>query len=170
MTEVMNPSRRINGPESASSLRTREPRGMIDPADSTSRLAGLIGTPLTQVDTSLERIVLSIAAEPVHLVVVSGPLQVSGPQGPGLTLEGAQAAALLAGWVGRPVTEFRVDERGGLHLGLGAYRLTVAADSAHEAWEIRGMDGGLMVCLPGGRISVWAPTFGRIPRARPAGR
>jgi hypothetical protein len=32
------------------------------------------------------------------------------------------------------------------------------------------MDGGLMVCLPGGRISVWAPTFGRIPRVRSAGR
>jgi|APIni6443716594_1056825.scaffolds.fasta_scaffold199133_1 hypothetical protein len=170
MTEVMNASRRVDGPVSATPLRTREPRGMIDPADATIRLAGLIGGPLVQVDTSLERIVLSIAAEPLHLVVVSGPLQVGGLQGPGLTLEGGQAAALLAGWVGRPVTELRVDEGGGLHLGLGAYRLAVVADSAHEAWEIRGMDGGLMVCLPGGGISVWAPTFGRIPRARPAGR
>ncbi len=170
MTEVMNPSRRVSGPAPATQLRTREPRGMIDPADATGRLAGLLGRPLTQVDTSLERIVLSIAAEPLHLVVVSGPLHVGGLQGPGLTVEGRQAAALLAGWVARPVTELRVDEGGGLHLGLGAYRLVVAAEPAHEAWEIRGMDGGLMVCLPGGRISVWAPTFGRIPRARPDGR
>jgi hypothetical protein len=143
---------------------------MIDPADSTSRLAGLIGTPLAQVDTSLERIVLSIAADPVHLIVVSGPVQLSGPDGPGLMLEGGQASALLAGWVGRLVTELRVDEAGGLHVGLGDYQLAVAAEAVHEAWEIRGMDGGLMVCLPGGRISVWAPTFGRIPRARAAGQ
>jgi hypothetical protein len=68
------------------------------------------------------------------------------------------------------VTDLRVDEDGGLHLTVEAYRLVVAAEAAHEAWEIRGMDGGLMVCLPGGRISVWAPTFGRIPRSRSAGR
>jgi hypothetical protein len=84
-------------------------------------------------------------------------------------LEGGRAAALLAGWVGRRVTELRVDEGAGLHVGLGQHQLVVAAEPVHESWEIRGMDGGLMVCLPAGRISVWAPTFGRIPRARPAG-
>lgn len=169
MTEVMNAPRTASGPASAMPLRTREPRGLIDPTDSTNRLAGLVGTQMTQVDTSLERIVLSIAADPVHLLVISGPVQLSGSQGPGLTLEGGQAAALLAGWVGRAVTDLRIDEVGGLHLGLGGYQIAVAAEVAHEAWEIRGMDGGLMVCLPGGRISVWAPTFGRIPRARSAG-
>jgi hypothetical protein len=169
MTEVMNPPRPAPGPASATPLRTREPRGMIGPAESTDRLAGLIGKHLTHVSTSLERIVLSIAADPVHLVVISGPVQLSGPQGSGLRLEGGQAAALLAGWVGRPVTALRVDEGGGLHVVVGAYQLAVAAEDVHEAWEIRGMDGGLMVCLPGGRISVWAPTFGRIPRTRPAG-
>lgn len=170
MTEVMNPPRRGTGPASSTPLRTREPRGMIDPADSSRRLGGLAGKQLTQVDTSLERIVLTIAADPVHLIVISGPVQLSGPEGAGLTLEGARAAALLAGWVGRLVTELRVDEAGGLHVELGGYQMAVAAEGAHEAWEIRGMDGGLMVCLPGGRISVWAPTFGRIPRARGAGQ
>ena len=169
MTEVMNPPRPVSGPVSATPLRTREPRGMIDPAESTRRLAGLIGRQLTHVDTSLERVVLSVAGDPVHLVVVSGPVQLSGPQGAGVTLEGGQAAALLAGWVGRPVTDLRVGEGGSLHLALGQYQLAVAAEAVHEAWEIRGMDGGLMVCLPGGRISVWAPTFGRIPRVGSAG-
>ena len=169
MTEVMNPPRNAPGPASAMPLRTREPRGLIGAADSTKRLAGLVGTQLTQVDTSLERIVLSLAADPVHLLVISGPVQLSGAQGPGLILEGGQAAALLAGWVGRSVTDLRVDPGGGLHVGLGGYRIAVAAEAVHEAWEIRGMDGGLMVCLPGGRISVWAPTFGRIPRACSAG-
>ena len=86
MTEVMNPPRPVSGPVSATPLRTREPRGLIDPAESTRRLAGLIGRQLTHVDTSLERVVLSIAADPMHLVVVSGPVQLSGPQGAGVTL------------------------------------------------------------------------------------
>jgi hypothetical protein len=38
----------------------------------------------------------------------------------------------------------------------------VAADPAHEAWEIRAMDGGLLVCLPGGAISLWTPTEGPV--------
>ena len=54
--------------------------------------------------------------------------------------------------------------------GSATISIAVAAEAAHEAWEVRGMDGGLMVCLPGGRISVWAPTFGRIPRAHSSGR
>ncbi len=170
MTEVMSPPRPDPGPASAAPLRTREPRGLLDPGQATSRLAGLLGRPLTHVDTSLGRIVLSIAADPVHLVVLAGPVGLGGPQGSGPTLEAHQAAALLTGWVRRPVTDLHVDAGGGLHLGLGADRLAVAAEAAHEAWEVRGMDGGLMVCLPAGRISVWAPTFGRIPRAHPSGR
>lgn len=184
MTQVMTPRQGARsttqpprrpepGPASSAPLRTREPRGLLDPAAASGRLAGLIGRPLTHVDTSLDRIVLSIAADPVHLVVLSGPVRVAGQPGaagPGLTLDGGPAVARLAGWVGRPVTQLGVDEGGGLNLGLGADQLVVAAEAAHEAWEVRGMDGGLMVCLPGGRISVWAPTFGRIPRARSAGR
>jgi hypothetical protein len=166
----MNPPRPAPSPAPAAPLRTREPRGVIDPADATTRLTGLLGSRLTRVDTSLERIVLSVASDPVHLVVISGPVGLSGPEGPGLTLEVRGAAALLAGWVGRRVTDLRVDGSGGLHVGLEGYQLLVAAEPVHEAWEIRGMDGGLMVCLPGGRISVWAPTFGRIPRARPTAR
>jgi Family of unknown function (DUF6188) len=170
MTEVMNAPHPAPGAAAAPPLRTREPRGLIDPAESTTRLARLIGRPLTHVDTSVGRIVLRIAADPVHLVVVCGPLQISGHPGPGLTLEGSPAVALLSGWVGRAVTDLRVDPGGGLHLGLGEHHLVAAAEELHEAWEIRGMDGGLMVCLPGGRISVWAPTFGRIPRAHRADR
>lgn len=170
MTEVMNRRRTEPGHAPVAPLRTREPRGLIDPTDATNRLAGLLGSRLSDVDTSLERIVLSIAADPVHLVVISAPVQLRGPDGPGVILEGARAAALLAGWVDRPVTHLRVDELGTLCVGIGEYQLVVASEPAHEAWEIRGMDGGLMVCLPGGRISVWAPTFGRIPRVRSAGR
>lgn len=152
-------------PTSTTPLRTREPRGLLDPGQSTARLAGLLGRALAHVDSSLERIVLSIAADPVHLVVLSGPVRLGGPLAAGPSLECHQAMAVLSGWVGRPLTDLRVDEAGGLHLVLGADHVAVAAEAAHEAWEIRGMDGGLMVCLPGGRISVWAPTFGDLPRA-----
>ena len=89
MTEVMNPSRRGASPASTTALRTREPRGMIEPADSSRRLSGLVGRHLTTVDTSLERIVLSIAADPVHLVVISGPVQLRGPNGPGIVWRAA---------------------------------------------------------------------------------
>ena len=168
MTDVLNPSRRAPTPAPATNLRTREPRGLIEPADATSRLAGLVGRPLSRVDTSLDRMVLSIAADPVHLVVISGPVHLSGPSGAAQALASGQAAGPLAAWVRRPVTDLGVDSGGGLHVGLGADHLAVAAEADHEAWEIRGMDGGLLVCLPGGRISLWAPTFGRIPRARSA--
>lgn len=167
MTDVMNPSRHAPGQPSAP-LRTREPRGLIEPADATGRLGGLVGRPLTRVDTSLGRVVLSIAADPVHLLVISGPMHLAGPQGSAHPRAAGQATALLAGWVGRPVTDLGVDAAGGLHVGLGANHLTAPAEADHEAWEVRGMDGGLLVCLPGGRISLWAPTLGRIPRARSA--
>lgn len=169
MSVVMRRPRATPVPASSAPLRTREPRGLLDPGQATARLAGLLGRTLAHVDFSLERIVLSIAADPVHLVVLSGPVRLGGPQG-SATLECHQAVAELSGWVGRPLSDLRVDAAGGLHLGLGADRVAVAAEVVHEAWEIRGMDGGLMVCLPGGRISVWAPTFGDIPRARTAAR
>lgn len=164
------PAPTATAPTATAPLRVREPRGLLAPGESTGRLAGLLGRSLTHVDSSLERIVLSIAADPVHLVVLSGPVRLGGPHGSGPTLECHQAVAVLSRWVGRPLTDLGVDAAGGLHLMLGADHVAVAAEAAHEAWEIRGMDGGLMVCLPGGRISVWAPTFGDIPRARTAAR
>ncbi len=170
MTQVMHPPRLHPAPGTATALRTREPRGLIDPADATARLAGLMGRRLVGVGTSLGRIVLSIDAEPLHLLVVPWPVQWTDAQGRSRSVEGADAVGLLTGWAGRPVCELIVDDGGGLHVGLGDDRIEVAAEAAHEAWEIRGMDGGLMVCLPGGRISVWAPTFGRIPRAHSTGR
>jgi hypothetical protein len=81
MIEVRNAPRPL--PASTGPLRTPEPRGLIDPDVATTRLAGLQGTQMAHVDTSLERIVLSLAADPAHLIVISGPVAFSGPEGPG---------------------------------------------------------------------------------------
>ncbi len=152
------------------SLRTREPRGILEPTSATARLAALLGRQVGEVSASLGRAVLTVEADPRHLVVLSGSvvLIAAGGVQAGPPLVGDRAAADLAGWVGGTISDLRVDSRGGLHLGVGPDRLIVGADPAHEAWEVRAMDGGLLVCLPGGRISLWAPTFGSIPVARRA--
>ena len=64
------------------------------------------------------------------------------------------------------MTAVRVEEVGTLVVECGAESIRVAADASYEAWEVRGMDGGLLACLPGGGISLWTPTTGHIPNAR----
>ena len=72
---------------------------MIDPADPTRQARWGPWQP-THVDTSLDRLVLSIAADPVHLVVIAGTVQPrSAPRAPARRWRAAEAAALLAGWV-----------------------------------------------------------------------
>ena len=152
-------------------LRTREPRGVVDPTEATRRVQSLVGSVVSAVDTSLDRLVVAVAADPVHLVVIAGTVSVQvGAGGAGIhpvpsSAEVVRAAATL---VGRPVTALTVDPAGGLTLACGETVLAVAADPHHESWEIRGMDGGLLVCLPGGAISLWTPTAGRVPGQGPA--
>ncbi len=167
MTSVI--SRPVAGPQvRGEGLRTREPRGLLDPSSATARMAPLLGRRVGQVRSSLGRAVLTIEADPAHLVILGGSVVLIGAGGvqAGPSLAAQHAVSALAGWVGRSVSDLRVDPAGGLRLGTGPDRLVVAAEPEHEAWEVRGMDGGLLVCLPGGEISVWAPTFGSIPAAR----
>ena len=147
-------------------LRTREPRGIIAAAEATVRLRPLVGREVTAADTSMERLVVAIAAHPVHLVVVAGPMTLVTGDGAIHLIDapaGPEAIASMGRWLGRPLTGVAVEPSGTLRLECGADRLTVAADPEHESWEIRGMDGGLYACLPGGAISLWGPTPGRIP-------
>lgn len=150
------------------SLRTREPRGILNPTSATARLAPLLGRRIGAVRSSLGRAVLTVDADPAHLVILGGSvlLITAGGVQASPPLAGDDATAALASWAGSSVSDLRVDSGGGLRLGVGPDRLVVPADPIHEAWEIRGMDGGLLVCLPGGQISLWAPTFGDIPVAR----
>lgn len=159
------PSAGAGSPERRA-LRTREPRGIIEPAEATALLSGLVGHVLTAVDTSMERLVLAIATDPVHLVVIAGPTTLVAADTSIHLLDepsSPEALSALGGWLERPLTQVAVEPSGTLRLECGGERLVVAADPQHESWEVRGMDGALYACLPGGAISAWGPTSGRIP-------
>lgn len=150
-------------------LRTREPAGLIDPVNATARLEAFHSAELGAVDTTMDRLVVAISTDPVHLLVIAGPLTLTTADGtvsvchsPG----SPEALAALGGWVGRRIESVTVRPSGGLRIDCSVGRLSVEAGSDYEAWEIRGMDGGLLACLPGGQISLWRPTFGEVPAGR----
>jgi hypothetical protein len=149
-------------------MRTREPRGLIGAADASSRLAALAGHALTAADTSMDRLVLEVSTDPLHLLVLAGPVTAVAANGTVRVLaEPSSPASLreLRGWIGRTITDVRVEPSGALRVSFGDAQLHVPSDPAHEAWEVRGMDGGLIACLPGGSISLWIPTFGQVATA-----
>lgn len=145
-------------------LRLREPRGLISPSTATDLLAQFTGSRIGAADTSMDRLVLAISAEPMHLLVISGAVTFTatgtGPDEISVchTPSSAEALAAMGAVTGRTITGVRVAADGGLVLSHDRGSLAIAADPSHEAWEIRGMDGGLLACLPGGSISLWAPT------------
>jgi hypothetical protein len=68
--------------------------------------------------------------------------------------EGAPVLALL-GLEVRRVEVFK-DRRLQLSFDQG-WALDVPSDSQHEAWELSGPDGLLIVSKPGGALSIWSP-------------
>jgi hypothetical protein len=58
----------------------------------------------------------------------------------------------------RELTSGQVATDGTLVLGFGAATLTVPPAPMYEAWQVRGPDGLLIVCPPGGDyVAVWEP-------------
>ncbi|MGB8022363.1 MAG: DUF6188 family protein [Candidatus Nanopelagicales bacterium] len=156
---LLTPLRRLAGaPAGPGNRRSREPAGIIEPRDATARLASFVGRPLGRADTSMDRLVVEISTNPVHLLVVAGPLILTSADGSVAVCHapGVAVAAVME-WSGRPITRVEVLPTGGLRIDCGAGNLRVEADPKYEAWEVRGMDGGLLACLPGGRISLWTP-------------
>lgn len=150
----------IRGP-----LRVREPRGLISPEHATSLLAPFTGALIGACDTSMDRLVVAIATDPMHLIVIAGPLLLApaeGTKGAAVSvchLPGSpQAVEAVDALSGRQIESVSVNRGGDLHLAYEGGSMTVRADAAYEAWEVRGMDGGLLACLPGGAISLWTPT------------
>lgn len=79
----------------------------------------------------------------------------------------AEAAGALLPLNLRIVTFARVDADGTLRLGLGDAILSVAKHPSFEAWQVRGPQGMLIVCPPGGDyVVVRAPEGGTRPEGR----
>jgi hypothetical protein len=147
-------------------LRMREPRGLIEPVVASERLARLTGCTVSAVDTSMDRLVLAVAGDPVHLVVIAGALALGSEGADGSQLaqpSSPEALRAVSEWIGRELTAVGVQASGALRLACGREQLVVVPDPAHEAWEVRAMDGGLLACLPGGAISLWTPTTDQVP-------
>lgn len=142
--------------------------GIIPAADASTRLAALVGRPFTGVQASTGRLVVRLGGSPAHLVVVSAPVWIGWNPLEGATGEPAdpRVVATLTAWLGAGVRRVEVQRSGALQLDIAGRLLRVDSDPQYEAWEVRGMDGGLLACLPGGAISLWTPTFGQIPTAR----
>lgn len=142
-------------------MRTREPAGLLDPVDASARLSTLVGAELGAADTSMDRLVVAIGTEPMHLLVVAGPVTLTSADGQVAVchLPGSpEALETLAAWVGRRIDGVSVQGDGGLQVRCRPGTLSVPSAPDYEAWEIRGMDGGLLACLPGGQLSLWRPT------------
>ena len=70
----------------------------------------------------------------------------------------ADAAGALLPLNQREVTSARVAQDGTLVLRFGSATVTVPPAPMYEAWQVRGPDGLLIVCSPGGDyVAVWAP-------------
>jgi hypothetical protein len=68
------------------------------------------------------------------------------------------AAGALLPLNSRQITSGRIAKDGTLSLCLGSATMTVPPASMYEAWQVRGPDGLLIVCAPGGDyVAVWEP-------------
>lgn len=151
--------------EERPTARLREPRGTISAEHATERLRPFVGAQLGAADSSMGRLVLAIATHPMHLLVVAGSVSIElsaldGSQAITVCHEpgSPEAVAAAAAISGRNIIDLSISKRGDLRIEFERGSLAVPSDPAYEAWEIRGMDGGLLACLPGGSISLWVPS------------
>ena len=94
-----------------------------------------------------------------HEVTIETPFEVvdGNSQWSGDPLTDEAAGALLPMNL-REVTSARIATDGTFILGFGSAILTVPPAPLYEAWQVRGPDGLLIVCSPGGEyIVVWEP-------------
>jgi hypothetical protein len=79
----------------------------------------------------------------------------------------ADAAGALLALNLREITSGQIAMDGTLVLGVGSATLTVPPQPMYEAWQVRGPDGLLIVCPPGGeyvaRLGARAPYIAALP-------
>ena len=59
--------------------------------------------------------------------------------------------------LGQAITKAAVSTTGDLAITLNHAQLEVKAGDDHEAWQLSGPDGEMVVCMPGGELAVWGP-------------
>ncbi|HEX5018716.1 MAG TPA: DUF6188 family protein [Actinomycetes bacterium] len=94
-----------------------------------------------------------------HEVTIETPFEVIGAdtRWAGEPLTAGAAGALLPLNL-RELTSVQVATDGTLVLAFGAATLTVPPAPMYESWQVRGPDGLLIVCSPGGDyVAVWKP-------------
>lgn len=63
----------------------------------------------------------------------------------------------LKEWTDAAITEVLVSEEGHLAITVGSTQLSARASQKHEAWQIYGPRGEMLVCSPGGELEEWGP-------------
>lgn len=119
-------------------------------------IGDLIGRPLVQFRMGYG-VHLELGDE--HEITIETPFEVADTSthwaGEPLT---ADAAGALLPLNSRQVTSCRIAKDGTLSLCLGSATVTVPSAPMYEAWQVRGPDGLLIVCAPGGHhVAVWEP-------------
>lgn len=59
--------------------------------------------------------------------------------------------------VGQEISSLLVSAEGDMAVTIGDTQLSVRVGRDHEAWEIGGPKGELIICMPGGELAVWGP-------------
>ena len=59
--------------------------------------------------------------------------------------------------LGQTITGAEVSSAGNLTITLNQTLLQVEAGDDHEAWQIYGPSGEIIVCMPGGELAIWGP-------------
>ena len=88
-----------------------------------------------------------------HFIALEGEVEVGGRTAKPQALDGV---ALLLPMLNEVVTDASVEDSGRLVLAVGGARLRCEALEQYEAWNYSAPDGVLVVCRPGGELSIWS--------------
>ena len=137
-----------------------EGRGSAEVVVANQLIAALLGKQLVQFRMGYA-VHLELGND--HEVTIEMPFEVidGGAHWAGEPLT-AEAAGALLPLTHREVMSAHIGIDSTLKLGIGSGTLTVPPAPMYEAWQVRGPDGMLIVCSPGGEyVAVWKPDAGR---------
>lgn len=114
-------------------------------------LNALVGRRLGQLGVGVGQVTLEFDGH--HFIALEGAVEGGGRMATPQALDGL---ALLLPMLNEVVRDVSVEDGGGLLLTVGDVRLRCDALERYEAWNYSAPGGQLVVCLPGGGLSVWS--------------